>query len=330
MTPPGALADAPLPMAEVRLAPRIISDVSDAMTVLTGYQRDELIGSDPADYLAGSPGPALPLLVSGQILGYETTTQLRRRDGRVSDVHVWAHTLDAHRPPETGLLVIDDESAPGPSPWPTSVEPLSVLGTVDADWRIDRMTVGVEALLGYDPAAVTGQPVLGVVHPGDLAELLTGIGHAAGSGHSVVVRVRLRANDGSWRWCRACLAGFPDAAGFAFLITPVSESASPADLAQELQERLVRIAFEVQAARALPQATNLPTVSELPGLETLTSREMQILTELRAGRRSSEIAHSLSLAQSTVRNHLASVYRKLGVDSQVGLLTVLNRKFQSA
>jgi len=330
MSSPGALADAPLPMLEVRLAPRVISDVSDALTALTGYPREELIGTDPADYLAAAPSPALPLLVSGQILGYETTTKLRRRDGEVTDVHVWAHSLDLHKPPETGLLVIDDETSPGPAPWPTSVEPLSVLGTVDADWRIDRITVGVEALLGYDPSTVTGQPVLGVVHPGDVAELLTGIGHSAGSGHSVVVRVRLRASDGGWRWCRACLAVFPEAAGFAFLITPVSDSASPADLAQELQERLVRIAFEVQAARALPQAANLPTLMELPGLETLTSREMQILTELRAGRRSSDIAHSLSLAQSTVRNHLASVYRKLGVDSQVGLLAVLNQKFQSA
>jgi len=277
-----------------------------------------------------APSPALPLLVSGEILGYETTATVRCQDGEFIDVHVWAHSLDAKRPPETGLWVIDQETAPGAGPWETSVEPLAVLGTVDAEWRIDRVTEGVEALLGYDAADVTGKPVLGVVHPGDVAELLTGIGHAAGSGHSVVVRVRLQGRDGGWRWCRACLSTFPDAAGFAFLLTPAADSTSPVELAQELQERLARIAFEVQAARALPQAGNLPTVHELPGLETLTAREMQILTELRSGRRSSDIAHSLSLAQSTVRNHLASVYRKLGVDSQVGLLAVLNQKFQSA
>src|SRR3954452_2081749 len=329
MSRPGRLAEAPMPMMEVRLATRVISDVSDALTDLTGYPRDELIGSDPTGYLAVPPSPALPLLVTGQILGYETTTTLRRRDGQLTEVHVWAHSLDAHRPPETGLLIIDDETAPGAGPWESSAEPLAVMGTVDAEWRIDRITEGVEALLGYPASAVTGEPILGVVHPGDIAELLTGIGHAAGSGHSVVVRVRLKGADSSWRWCRACLATFADATGFAFLVTPVTDVASSADLAQELQERLGRIAFEVQSARALPQAANLPTVSELPGFETLTAREMQILGELRAGRRSPEIARSFNLAQSTVRNHLASVYGKLGVDSQVSLLAVLNRNFQS-
>jgi PAS domain S-box-containing protein len=330
MSRQGRLAEAPIPMMEVRLATRLISDVSDALTDLTGYRRDELIGSDPTRYLDGPPSPALPLLVSGQILGYETTTTLRRRDGQLTDVHVWAHSLDAQVPPETGLLVIDDEAWAGTAAWATAVEPLAVLGTVDADWRIDRVTEGVERLLGYESARVTGQPVLGVVHPGDVAELLTGLGHAAGSGHSVVVRVRLQGVDGAWRWCRACLSTFPDASGFAFLLTPVSDNSGSADLAQELQERLVRIAFEVQAARALPQAASLPTVSELPGLERLTAREMQILGELRGGRRSSDIARTLNLAQSTVRNHLAAVYRKLGVDSQVSLLAVLNRNLESA
>ena len=330
MSTPSRLADAPLPMMEVRLASRLISDVSEPLVDLTGFGRDELIGSDPVRLLSGAPNPALPLLVSGQILGYEATTTLCRRDGQLTEVHVWAHILEPHQPPETCLLVIDDEQAPGVGPWTDTVEPLAVLGTVDAHWRIDRITQGIEALLGYETDQVIGQPVLGVVHPGDVAELLTGIGHSAGSGHSVVVRVRLHGVDGAWRWCRACLATFPDAAGFAFLVTPASENANPADLAQELQERLVRIAFEVQAARALPQTAALPTASELPGLETLTAREMQILGHLRAGRRSGDIARSMSLAQSTVRNHLASVYRKLGVNSQVGLLAVLNRDFQSA
>src|SRR4051794_5712306 len=329
MSPQSRLADAPLPMLEVRLATRVISDVSDALIDLTGFPRAQLIGTDPTRYLAKATSPALPLLVSGQILGYETTTTLRRQDGQLMDVHVWAHSLDSHRPPETALLVIDDETAPGAGPWGPAAEPVALLGTVDPEWRIDRITAGVEELLGYQPSEVTGQPVLGVVHPGDVAELLTGLGHAAGAGTSVVVRVRLHARDGTWRWCRACLATFPDAGGFAFLVTPVSDSAGSADLAQELRERLVRIAFEVQAARALPQAASLPTVSELPGLETLTAREVQILTELRAGRRGADIARSMNLAQSTVRNHLASVYRKLGVDSQVSLLAVLNRNVPS-
>src|SRR3954453_22588504 len=140
MTSRAGLAAPPRPMLEVQLATRVITDVSDALTDLTGYQREELIGSDPTRYISGEPSAGLPLLVSGQILGYETTTTLRRRDGQLADVHVWAHSLDAHRPPQTGLLVIDDESEAGTAAWATAVEPLAVLGTVDAEWRIDRVT----------------------------------------------------------------------------------------------------------------------------------------------------------------------------------------------
>jgi DNA-binding NarL/FixJ family response regulator len=111
---------------------------------------------------------------------------------------------------------------------------------------------------------------------------------------------------------------------------PVAGGEESPHLARDLQERLVRIAYEVQAARALPQTATLPTARELPGLEKLTAREMQILTELRAGRRSSDIARSMSLATSTVRNHLTAVYRKVGVTSQVGLLAALNRHDQPA
>jgi DNA-binding CsgD family transcriptional regulator len=313
-----------MPIMEVQLATRLISAVSDALSELIGFAREELVGSDPTRYLDGPPSPALPLLVSGQILGYETTTKLRRRDGRVSDVHVWAHALDPRRPPKTGLLVIDDPGPAGDPTWTDSVDALAVLGTVDAEWHIDRITAGVGTLLGYDAAAVNGQPFLGNVHPGDVAELLTGLGHAVRSGHSVVVRVRLQGADGGWHWCRACLAALPESSGFAFLVTPVSDTSGAADLAYDLQERLARIGYEVQAARALPRTASLPTASELPGLEKLTAREMQILTHLRAGSRSSDIAESLSLAQSTVRNHLTSVYGKLGVTSQVGLLAALN------
>jgi PAS domain S-box-containing protein len=326
------LADAPLPMAEVKLATRQISDVSEPFVDLTGFPREELVGTDAASLLAGAPpSPAVGLLVSGQILGYETTSTIRRRDGKTLDVHIWAHAWDDARPPRVGLLVIDGSDDPAFAPnWTAPMGGVSVLGTVDAEWRVDRITEGVQTLLGYDAAEVTGQPFLGAVHPGDIAELLTGLGHTGRSGHSVVVRVRLQGADGGWRWCRACLAALSGTTGFAFLVTPASDTSSSADLAEELKERLVRIAMEVQAARALPQTGDLPTTTDLPGLEKLTAREMQILTQLRTGKRSADIAESLSLAQSTVRNHLVTVYKKLGVNSQVGLLAALNRDARPA
>lgn len=59
---------------------------------------------------------------------------------------------------------------------------------------------------------------------------------------------------------------------------------------------------------------------EIPGVARLTARESQIVSRLLDGHRPPGIARALFLSQSTVRNHLASVFRKLGVTSQEGLL----------
>jgi len=61
----------------------------------------------------------------------------------------------------------------------------------------------------------------------------------------------------------------------------------------------------------------------MPGLAKLSSREWQVLSALRNGSHAGDIARQLNLAPSTVRNHLASMYRKLGVRSQVALLAAV-------
>lgn len=47
----------------------------------------------------------------------------------------------------------------------------------------------------------------------------------------------------------------------------------------------------------------------------LTDREAQVLQRLAQGERTSEIADALFLAEKTVKNHLTSIYSKLGVGS---------------
>jgi DNA-binding CsgD family transcriptional regulator len=55
-------------------------------------------------------------------------------------------------------------------------------------------------------------------------------------------------------------------------------------------------------------------------LRLLSPREWQVLERLRSGRRVVTIASELGISPNTVRNHLKSIYRKLGVRSQVELL----------
>jgi DNA-binding NarL/FixJ family response regulator len=53
-----------------------------------------------------------------------------------------------------------------------------------------------------------------------------------------------------------------------------------------------------------------------PGLREVSVRQLEIMRRLVAGERVPTIAAALNLANSTVRNHLAAISRRVGVHSQ--------------
>jgi DNA-binding NarL/FixJ family response regulator len=57
----------------------------------------------------------------------------------------------------------------------------------------------------------------------------------------------------------------------------------------------------------------------------LSAREGEIVSRLLHGDRVPAIARALYLGQSTVRNHLTAVYRKLNVSSQQELIDLYKR-----
>ncbi len=64
----------------------------------------------------------------------------------------------------------------------------------------------------------------------------------------------------------------------------------------------------------------------LPGLERLSRREVEVVQMLLLGDRVPVIARQLFISQSTVRNHLSSVFRKLRVNSQQELIVLLRER----
>lgn len=101
---------------------------------------------------------------------------------------------------------------------------------------------------------------------------------------------------------------------------------APEQRVSALEEHLRRIADEVRLAGVATWPAALPTVDELPELALLTVREHEILARLHLGDRVRSIAEDLFLSESTVRNHLTAVFRKLGVNSQAALLARLRRR----
>ncbi|HHW13867.1 MAG TPA: response regulator transcription factor [Firmicutes bacterium] len=67
-------------------------------------------------------------------------------------------------------------------------------------------------------------------------------------------------------------------------------------------------------------------VRQTPALASLTPREREILTLIAKGHSNREIARLLYVSESTVKNHISSVYKKVGVSgrSRLVLLAIQN------
>ena len=76
----------------------------------------------------------------------------------------------------------------------------------------------------------------------------------------------------------------------------------------------------------VPSTETAPVLAEIPELANLTSREWQTLSLFADGGRVAGIAEHLGLSQSTVRNHLSAIFRKVDVGSQAELLARLRSR----
>lgn len=100
-----------------------------------------------------------------------------------------------------------------------------------------------------------------------------------------------------------------------FLVTVAPVSAGQDDANADVNERV--------------GAIDLPASTAPVGSEQLSARERDIVDRLLNGDRVPAIARALYLGQSTVRNHLTAVYRKLNVSSQQELIDLYKRSSRS-
>jgi DNA-binding NarL/FixJ family response regulator len=152
--------------------------------------------------------------------------------------------------------------------------------------------------------------------------------HARRGERAVRLVLRVSVKSDNWTEVTVVLAtispGDPPALAFA-LIRYDAAVDSPRDGSREtqLEAHMLRIADELHAAGLIPRLQRLPVLADEPKLGKLTSREWAVLTRLLDGQRVSAIAAGLYVSQSTVRNHLSSIYAKLGVHSQVDLIRLM-------
>lgn len=76
------------------------------------------------------------------------------------------------------------------------------------------------------------------------------------------------------------------------------------------------------AVRLALNASGSSRKDELGPLAALSARELEVLAHIGAGKRTSEIASSLSRSAKTIEHHIASIARKMGVSNRVELARI--------
>jgi DNA-binding CsgD family transcriptional regulator len=202
------------------------------------------------------------------------------------------------------------------------------VGTIDPGWVITEMSADVEELVDMPAEDVVGRRLVGWVDQRDVRKLLDA-GRMAHREHSTVVRLRVRNGGGGWTPTLCVLTSLAGSIDLSLILLPEpgpapAAGAPAADLGRvaQLEEHLWRIAAEIEASGMARQRVPIPDPERFPQLGGLSSRQSEVLRHLVRGERVPTIAKQLFLSQSTVRNHLAAIFRRFNVHSQPALLAL--------
>jgi PAS domain S-box-containing protein len=319
----------PLPALLVDLpGGRIAAANAAASSLLAVPGGESLVGRMATD-LAANPVAgrrALSLVLDGDIDGFWRTNRLLSRcDGSTVSADIWFNARPTDRArPCFGVVVgvpTSGRGSPGGTPEQGDHEPVQVVGVVGDAWLLRQISTTVTQLLGYCAEDVIGKSILAFVHPEDVPVLLMTLGSAAREPGMSRAHLRLVSSVGEWTLCTVHITPLAatELPAFAFTASPTRVSVED-DLPRALDahERLMRIAHEVRSVQVNPPRPHAATTDRAFAL--LSPRECEIVQLLLDGERVPTIARKLVVSQSTVRNHLAASFKKLGVHSQQELL----------
>lgn len=305
-----------VPALLLRLPSTAILAASEAAGAIVGTDAAGLVGQEFEELTADQPTGALALLRDGRLKGFEAERVFKSRDGSTTRVQAFVRALEQPPPVEfiIGVLWPADSAAKSFLPQPGPDEPHAVFGTVSADLLIERISEDV-SIFGRHATDLVGTPVLRLVTSGSAADTLVAFGEATTREAGVCLAVQVETADGDVQ-AELLIRRLVPSMSFAFSLVVGSEEAGGPLGAEEALRQLGR------GLRAIDTGETLAAFDRAghPGAEQLSSRELEIIARLVSGDRVPAIAQGLFLSQSTVRNHLSSAFRKLGVASQQELI----------
>ena len=255
----------------------------------------------------------LRLLQDGDIHLLETTWKFRAADGSAFDRSGWAVCLAGH--PDL-VLAVAGPRAPAPSPEVRRAPATALtVATLDNEWTIISVSDNIRDLLGWRADQWRGRPLLGELHPGDVATFYGAVFRAARSGAGAALEGRLRGRLGDWRIVELNVVPEPSADELPSMLVTLSTGVDASGRTWDaLTAGFDRAGIEVRQV-----------LSERLSTAELSRRQLEIVALLLQGERVPSVATTLHLSQSTVRTHLGAVFQKLGVRSQQELLRSVRR-----
>jgi PAS domain S-box-containing protein len=338
--------------AGVRAAPGVVSLValpatrfialSPAAEQMFGQPVGEGVGLDYLDIVEPKETvvTTAALMISGGIDMVQGRRRLRRPDGSWIDLDVRAWAVRSTSGNDLALWTAVD-AATAENAWSavgvaaeagisgvlTSGDEVQLMSagavSLDTRWRVSGREGDVDTLLGLPGDSLIGRWIVEIVHPADVASLLSLFARAteiAGAD----ANIRFRRRDGSWRWLSVAVSLSVSGKDTLFNLNLTEPWGGPNPRrVDDLERHLLRIASELRSAGVLVEVQHGVGVVTLPTLMQLSVRQREIVGRLARGQRVPEIAREMYVSQSTVRNHLSVVFRKLGVGSQGELIALL-------
>jgi len=322
-----SLAQLPVAAILTELRTHTLVALNDQAATLFGAPAADLLGTDVVSLIdprdRDAARSAYAALAGKVIDGYQAERRIVTPDGEERTLNVCGRRVEA--PGNLyGLWIL----LPGSEPT-AAIETLMmgassvVLAVTDHDWQIEYMSADAE-LLGARGSELRGFPLLGLVHPSAATAFLAAAGRATTGHLAVTVLTRMRAGERTWadRYCLMVPICEHHPPRLGVVISPVASTDTRGRGGIHLDQQARHAAIEARAARTLD---TLPALAHLAPGNELSARQSEIVARLMAGERQADIARSMFLSPSTVRNHLTAIYTKFGVHSQAQLLAALLR-----
>jgi DNA-binding CsgD family transcriptional regulator/PAS domain-containing protein len=333
-----ALHQSPLPFALVDTRAMTVIDANFPAREVLGWIERDPKDAFVSEFVSPDQVPVvhelMRLLADGSLETYEARRKFLRIDGEVLECHTWVHSArDVVQYAAITIFAPDHPGAVTPPDFDvaaTAANPI-VVGSLDLELRVARISADTQELLGRRADSLTGMSFVELVHPDDVASFLMTVGRALTHGSGVGLRLRVSDATGAWARVRVVITPLRGgtSAHLGIVMSRAAFADDDAERAADLEQRLWRIALEVQSAGVMDAMHAIPEHPQLPPAQELSSRQWEVLARLQRGERVPGIAREMFLSQSTVRNHLAAIFRKTGVHSQAELLALLRENRHS-